>query len=61
VVRAPGPLGQAERDLAHQAELAYKHTVRDWTATRPTKAGRGRDTKACISKILEGKAARQTP
>jgi transposase len=29
----------AERALAEQAELAYKRTVADWTATRPAKAG----------------------
>ena len=29
----------AERALAQQAELAYKRTVADWTATRPAKAG----------------------
>ena len=32
-------LRDAERQLAHQAELAYKNTVRDWTAARPMKMG----------------------
>jgi transposase len=30
---------QAERDLALQAELAYKNTVRDWAASAPAKVG----------------------
>jgi transposase len=30
---------QAERDLALQAELAYKNTVRDWAASAAAKAG----------------------
>ncbi|MCA1699008.1 MAG: hypothetical protein LC790_08945 [Actinobacteria bacterium] len=32
-------MGTAERELAHQAELAHKRTVADWQATTPGKAG----------------------
>ena len=32
---------QAERALAEQAELAYRRTVADWTATRPANAKAG--------------------
>jgi transposase len=52
---------QAERDLAQQAELAYKNTVRDWTATRPAKAGASATPGRASNKPSRGKAARQTP
>ena len=38
----------AERALAHQAELAYKNTVRDWHAAQAKKGGRERDNGARI-------------
>ena len=49
---------EAERELAAQAEAAYRRMVADWQATR-RKKGRGRDTGARISWALKGKAARQ--
>jgi transposase len=52
---------QAERDLAQQAELAYKNTVRDWTATRPAKAGASATPGRASNRPSRGKAARQTP
>jgi transposase len=52
---------QAERDLAQQAELASKNTVRDWTATRPAKAGASATPGRASQRPSRGKAARQTP
>jgi hypothetical protein len=54
-------VAQAERDLAQQAELAYKNTVRDWTATRPAKAGASATPGRASQRPSRGKAARQTP
>jgi transposase len=51
---------RAERDLAHQAELAYKNTVRDWAATA-AKAGAGATPGRASQRPSRGKAARQTP
>ena len=34
-----GAMRQAERELAHQAEVAYQRTVSDWQATTPAKTG----------------------
>jgi transposase len=50
---------QAERDLAHQAELAYKNTVRDWTAA--AKTGASATPGRASQRPSKGKAARQTP
>jgi hypothetical protein len=51
---------QAERDLALQAELAYKNTVRDWAASAPAKA----DASATPGRASQGSSrdhvARQT-
>ena len=52
----------AERDLAHQAELAYKNTVRDWAASAPAKVGASATPGRASNRPLQGgKAARQTP
>ena len=40
---------EAERELAAQAEAAYRRTVADWQANRGEKKGRRRDTGARIS------------
>jgi transposase len=54
-------MAQAERDLAHQAELAYKNTVRDWTASAPVKVGASATPGRASQRPSRGKAARQTP
>jgi transposase len=51
---------QAERDLAHQAELAYTNTVRDWAASA-AKAGASATPGRASQRPSKGKAARQTP
>ncbi len=54
----------AERALAHQAELAYKNTVRDWHAAQakkqPAKVGASATPGRASNKPSKGKAARQT-
>ena len=57
---ANAAMRQAERDLAHQAELAYKNTVRDWAATA-AKAGASATPGHASQRPSKGKAARQTP
>ena len=53
-------IAQAERDLAHQAELAYKNTVRDWAATVATKAGASVTPGHASQGPSRGQVARQT-
>lgn len=38
----------SERELARQAEAAYRRTISDWQASGPTREGRERDTGARI-------------
>jgi transposase len=55
-------MAQAERDLAQQAEQAYKNTVRDWAASAPVKVGASATPGRASNRPLKGgKAARQTP
>jgi len=51
---------EAERDLARQAEAAYRRTIADWTATRPVKVGAGATPGRASQRPSKGKAARQT-
>ena len=51
---------QAERELAHQAEVAYARTVRDWHATQAKKAGASATLGRASNRPSKGKAARQT-
>jgi transposase len=55
----------AERDLAHQAELAYKRTVADWQATATTRAGadatQGRASQSRSNGKQRGKASVPNP
>jgi hypothetical protein len=51
---------QAERELALQAEIAYRRTVRDWQATGPVKVGAGATPGRASNRPSKGKAARQT-
>jgi transposase len=51
-------LREPERELAHQAELAYARTVRDWQATA-RKAGAGATPGRASQEPSKGKAARQ--
>ena len=51
---------QAERELAHQAELAYARTVRDWHSTQAVKVGASATLGRASKKPSKGKAARQT-
>jgi hypothetical protein len=51
---------QAERELAHQAEVAYARTVRDWHAVQAAKAGASATPGRASKKPSKGKAARQT-
>jgi transposase len=51
---------QAERELAHQAEVAYARTVRDWHATQAVKVGASVTPGRASNKPSKGKAARQT-
>jgi hypothetical protein len=48
----------AERELQHQAELAYRRTVEDWRSTAP-KGGAGATPGRPSQQPYEGKAARQ--
>jgi transposase len=48
----------AERELQHQAELAYRRTVEDWRSTAP-KGGAGATPGRASQQPYEGKAARQ--
>ena len=51
---------EAERELAHQAEVAYARTVRDWHATQAEKVGASVTPGRASKKPLKGEAARQT-
>jgi transposase len=51
---------QAERELAHQAELAYARTVRDWHAVQASRAGASVTKGHASNGPSKGKAARQT-
>jgi len=51
---------QAERELAHQAEVAYARTVRDWHAVQANKVGASATLGRASNKPSKGKAARQT-
>lgn len=48
-----------EQELAAQAEQAYKRIAKDWTASRPEKAGAGATTGRASSRPSERQAARQ--
>ena len=50
----------AERELARQAEAAYRRTVADWQTTRPKKVGASATPGRASKKPSKGKAARQT-
>src|SRR3954471_22681590 len=52
--------GEAERDLARQAELAYAQTIRDRQATGAIKAGASATPGHASQTPSKGKAARQT-
>jgi transposase len=58
--KANEAIRDAERDLAHQAEVAYARTVRDWQAAHAAKAGASVTPGHASKKPKEGKAARQT-
>jgi hypothetical protein len=49
-----------KRELALQAELAYKNTVREWAASAPGSWARARH-RARISKALQAQSRAQTP
>ena len=59
---------EAERELAEQAELAYRNTVRDWHATQTQRATTATTAEVGASvtpgrasnRPSKGKAARQT-
>jgi len=51
---------EAERELARQAESAYRRTIADWTASGPAKTGAGVTLGRASSRPSKGKAARQT-
>jgi transposase len=51
---------QAERDLARQAESAYRRTVSDWHAAQASKAGASATPGRASNRPSKGKAARQT-
>jgi len=53
-------LREQERQLARQAETAYRRTVADWQATRPAEVGAGATPGRASSEPSKGKAARQT-
>jgi transposase len=50
----------AERQLARQAETAYRRTVADWTAAGPPNAGAGATPGRASQRPSKAKAARQT-
>jgi hypothetical protein len=47
---------QTERQLATQAEAAYRRLVSDWKATRPAKGGAGVTQGRASQKALEGQS-----
>jgi transposase len=68
--RQPGPSGaplwtrpaddRRERELAEQAEAAYRRLVTDWQASRPSKRGAGATPGRASSRPSMRQAARQT-
>ena len=52
---------QAERDLARQAELAYKRTVADWQSTKGAGATPGRASQEPSKGKQRGKASVPNP
>jgi hypothetical protein len=53
-------MAQAERELAHQAEPAYKNTVHDWAASAPAKVGASATPGHASQGPSKGHVARQT-
>ena len=53
-------LREHERQLARQAEAAYRRTIADWRATGPAKLGASATSGRASSRPSKGKAARQT-
>ena len=51
---------RAERELARQAETAYRRTVADWQTSGPRKSGASATLGRASKKPSKGKAARQT-
>jgi len=51
---------QAERELAHQAESAYQHTVREWQTANAVKAGASVTPGRASSGPSKGQVTRQT-
>jgi transposase len=51
---------EAERQLARQAETAYRRLVNDWQAARPPRVGAGATPGRASQPPSKGKAARQT-
>jgi transposase len=56
---ANSAIRQAERELASQAEAAYKRTVRDWQATQAKRKGAGATPGRASRGPSSGQAARQ--
>jgi len=58
---ANGAMREAERELARQAEVAYRRTVRDWHTTQAAKVGasatQGRASSGRLSGKQRGKAS----
>jgi transposase len=50
-----------EKELARQAEAAYRRLVSDWRSTGPAKADAGATPGRASPRPSKGKAARQTP
>jgi transposase len=60
-VRVTPELRELDRELAHQAEIAYRRLVADWQASGPKKVvGAGATSGRASSRPSKGKAARQT-
>ena len=51
---------EAEREVARQAETAYRRTVADWRAAGPVKVGAGATPGRASQRPSRGEAARQT-
>jgi transposase len=54
-------LYESERELARQAEAAYRRLVSDWRSSGVSKAGAGATPGRASSRPSKGIAARQTP
>jgi hypothetical protein len=54
-------LYESERELARQAEAAYRRLVSDWRSSGGSKAGAGATPGRASSRPSKGIAARQTP